>query len=309
MEKPKKSRPEADGATPKKRSPSAAAPVGKTSKRSSAAEPVKKTTERRADAAAAGKKQGGKPARKPDGLSASERERRKKRILRDALITAGVFVLAGAAVFFLVRFSMTVDAVTLYEPVYKYQVTDKIAYRGMSRISFKDGVTTLQNGESTLQLGADPLYYEGKKSILLPADMILVMPDRPLLARAERFSVLSYTENGVELTRGTDSQMIARGFLYDGADRYVFLSEMRLTWLDQELTLSPLSCVTTTSDRQLLVVDHAADTATMYDTGSGSVLAQSESGYEVDLKTDKLTLDDGTEALLFSRPEVLDPLF
>lgn len=238
----------------------------------------------------------------------AEQQRRRSRRARDLWITAGVFLLAGLAVFLLLRFSMSVDSIVLYEPVYKYQVTERIDYSGVTELRHDDGVTTLKNGETVLQLGAEPLYYRDRNALLLPTDMILVLPDRPLLARMERFSVVTYAENGIALSRGDKSQMIARGFLYDGVDRYVFLTGIRLTWLDQELTLSPLSLVTVTADETLICIDHQSGEAIRLDTGACTVLAQSESGYEVNLTSNSITLADGTNALLFTRADILDPI-
>ena len=239
---------------------------------------------------------------------AAERQRKRSRRARDLWITAGVFLLVGVAVFLLLRFSLAVDSIVLYEPVYKYQVTERVDFSGVTQLRHEDGVTTLKNGEKSLQLGAEPLYYRDSDALILPADMILVLPDRPLLARAERFSTVTYTENGIALSRGDKTQMIARGFLYDGADRYVFLTDIRVTWLDQERTLSPLSQVTAAADGTLLIIDHQSGEAALIDTGVCTVLAQSESGYEVNLTNDSITLADGTNALLFTRADILDPI-
>ncbi len=246
------------------------------------------------------------------GKKTSEKTRKRKmqqkKRRRDILIALAVFALVAAVVVLILRFSLTVDSITLTEPLYKYQVTERIDFDGRSTLSYDDGVPTLENGGRSFRLDAEPLYLANSDAVVLPQDMILVLPDRPLLARAQHFSTLTNTDSGVQLLRGKSRTMISRGFLYDGRDRYLFLSAVKLVWGEAWAELSPLSYVVVQPDQTLLYLNHETGACVILDTGICRVQAVSESGYKVDLTNDAMTLADGREILLFADPAALEPL-
>lgn len=230
--------------------------------------------------------------------------RRERLILLLPALAAVIAVLA--AVFF------TRDAmrVTLEgEPVLYYGGASFPIQSGTAvRRTWKD-VTVLEEGKGQRELTSLPIYFQDRTAVFLPQDMVYYAPRSGGQARLEYFSqLIQDADGGLSAARGGTERLVQSGFLYDGADLYVFLEPVTLTVNGYSVELSALSYVEAAFNGDILTYD-AVTGEQLIETARSAVTARTADGaYTVSLLGDSMVDRDGNRTLLFTRPEQLDTL-
>lgn len=154
-----------------------------------------------------------------------------------------------------------------------------------------------------------PVYYEDRNELTTTQDMVYYDPRSGTHGRLGYFSeVYQYANGRLEVRQNGEELNLGSGFLYNGEDLYVFLEPVTLTFNGYEIALPPLSYVEAVYTENVMVFNYGEKDFFM-ETPQGPVIARVETGdYEVSLLGDSMTDHTGKRTLLFSRPELLDPV-
>lgn len=173
-----------------------------------------------------------------------------------------------------------------------------------------DGTFYIKTGRKQKQdLNNLPIYYADRRSAVLPRNMIYFAPRTKVQARVDFFSEILCSENGtVRLLRDGKGSVLNQGFLYDGNDLYLFLEPIVLHFNGYALELPALSYVEAVYGGTVMVFNYETKEQLM-ESPQGDVTAEIEGGdYTISLMGDSMSLHDGTKSLLFTRPDLLEPV-
>ena len=163
--------------------------------------------------------------------------------------------------------------------------------------------------KQTQDLNNLPIYYLDRRSTVLPRDMVYFAPRTNHKAQVECFSEVLCSENGaIHLIRDEKETLLNSGFLYDGQDLYLFLEPVVLHLNGYLLNLPALSYVEATYGGAVMVFNYETKEQLM-EAPKGDVTVEIATGdYALSLLGDSMTLHDGTKSLLFTRPDLLEPV-
>jgi len=173
-----------------------------------------------------------------------------------------------------------------------------------------DGAFSMKTGRKQKQdLNNLPIYYSDRRSAVLPRSMVYFAPRTKVQASVDFFSEILCSENGaVRLIRDGKEPVLNPGFLYDGEDLYLFLEPVTLRVNGYALELPALSYVEAVYGGAVMVFNYETKEQLM-EAPQGDVIAEIAGGdYSISLLGDSMTLHDGTKSLLFTRPDLLEPV-
>lgn len=191
-------------------------------------------------------------------------------------------------------------------------------YYGGSVYRMEEGTTLLRTSEGKTMIKDSggqhaandlPIYYEDRDEATITQDMVYYAPRSGAHGRLGYFTQLRKTASGrISLTRDGKELGLESGFLYSGQDLYIFLEPVILTFNGYRIALPPLSYVEAVYTGDVMVFNYASKEFFM-ESPQGPVMASIETGdYEISLLNDSMTNYAGKRTLLFSRPELLDPV-
>lgn len=154
-----------------------------------------------------------------------------------------------------------------------------------------------------------PIYLTDRASVVLPRSMIYFAPRTKTQAKVDFFSEILCAKSGsVRLIHDDREQILSPGFLYNGEDIYLFLEAVTLRMNGYTLELPPLSYVEAVYGGSIMVFNYETKEQ-LVEPPQGDVTAEAAGGdYTISLLGDSLTLHDGTKSLLFTRPDLLEPV-
>lgn len=191
-------------------------------------------------------------------------------------------------------------------------------YYGGSVYRMEEGTTLLRTSEGKTMVKDSsgkrtandlPIYYEDRNEITITQDMVYYAPRSGENGRLGYFTGLYQFANGrIAIRKDGEEINLQPGFLYNGEDLYVFLEQVTLTFNGYELTLPPLSYVEAVYTGNIMVFNYGEKDFFM-EAPKGPVIARIGTGdYEISLLGDSMTTYEGKRTLLFSRPELLEPV-
>ncbi len=172
-----------------------------------------------------------------------------------------------------------------------------------------EGTTVVTDSSGRRDANDLPIYYQERDGLTTTQDMIYYAPRSGVHGRLEHFTDLRLTSlGGVTVERDGKTMDLENGFLYDGGDLYIFMEPVILTFNGYKLLLPPLSYVEAVYTGNVMVFDYGTKEFLM-EPPMGAVTARIETGdYEIALINDSMTNNVGKRTLLFSRPELLEPV-
>lgn len=217
-------------------------------------------------------------------------------------------LVALAALGVVVLFFMQSQEITIKEDMYQYFSGIRFDYLEKTILAKDTERTLLKNNGTETPLDSTPLYYAKKDRLILPSPMTYMNPATNKLARMDYFTEI-YSGGGlVHAQRGTNSFPIAGGFAFDGKDTYLFLEPMKVMIKNEETIVNPLSYVTVTYNREVNLYLYGEENFVHMPLPSMGFTAVAHTGYSINLNTDILVREDGSEQLIFNKPELLTPL-
>ena len=173
----------------------------------------------------------------------------------------------------------------------------------------EEGKTLLRSGSTERSANDLPIYYEDREEVTISQDMVYYAPRSGIHGKLGYFSHLSVDAGGrVTLERDGEKTVLERGFAFNGRDLYLFLEPVILSFNGYRMNLPALSYVEAVYTGDIMVFDYGSKEF-LIEAPKGAVTARIETGdYEVSLLNDSMTNYEGKRTLLFSRPELLEPI-
>lgn len=197
------------------------------------------------------------------------------------------------------------------QPIRYYAKSEYRLDKNAELIRNDDNKTILVGKDVEEEVSSLPIYYEGTTKMLLPENMVYFVP-RENCAKY-RFNYCSELDipNGsgnIILKNSNDETILDKGFVFDGTDIYIFLEDMKVELNNVEYSISAGSYVEANYYELIQIYDRRTGQFVMENT-SGDVIAMAANGdYSISLIGDSVTLNDGTKFLLFTEPELLEPI-
>lgn len=225
---------------------------------------------------------------------------------RDILIPAGIMAALLAVIFVVVQLLGRAERVTVDEPVYQYVFSEKDAYpEGVTMKKTEDAVL-VDNGIQTTESNGCPFYYEGRDAMILSDSFLYLDRNGEIGGKVPYFTDVA-AEGGRYILDGSVTADLGGGMLHDGADVYIFLEDTEVSWNGKTKTIGGLSCVVCFQGESILVYNYGED-AVYEELGQEGASAMMENGIKVDLVNDIYYKANGTKFLLFSEPEIFEPV-
>lgn len=230
----------------------------------------------------------------------------RKSIVGIALLICSVIVVLTATVWYVIndnKYLIEGSAVQYYAGQ-AYPVADgTVLTRGL------DDTTTMSVASGEYSLSSLVIYQEDSDTIILPQNMILYTPRSDEYVCVEALSTV--TANGLYVSVTTDKQstQISPGFLYDGADYYVFLEDVTVYYNHYSMELSPLSYIEAIYENYLIIFDYETKESVIQEITTEITVVPSDESYTLLLINDLIEYGNEDKSLLFSRPDLLDTIF
>lgn len=221
-------------------------------------------------------------------------------------------VVAAVAVVIIVNLFFTRKVMTYQLEGSPCQYYGGSVYRmeeGTTLLRTSEGKTMVKDSSGKRAANDLPIYYEDRNEITITQDMVYYAPRSGKNGRLGYFTGLYQFANGrIAIQKDGEEMNLEPGFLYNGEDLYVFLEQVTLTFNGYEMTLPPLSYVEAVYTGNIMVFNYG-EKDFFVEAPKGPVTARIGTGdYELSLLGDSMTTYEGKRTLLFSRPELLEPV-
>lgn len=194
------------------------------------------------------------------------------------------------------------------EEVYYYCAGMKIQCSDKTRLVHREEGTVVQDSETQDLLESTPVIYGKQKKLVLTANNMLMQPgvDNKVY-RLNEFTEVTETEGQITFENNGKAAQVQSGFLFDGADTYIFLEEMTLYIGTKKVTLLPLSYAKVIYRQYIEYHDSENDKYEWIDLAGADVKAEFADGVVLDLGRDLINRD-GNDSILFSAVDSLKVL-
>ena len=173
----------------------------------------------------------------------------------------------------------------------------------------QDGKTVAEKSGGRSEITELPIYYDGSRQFTITEDMIYYTPRDIEYRRVDHFTDLYVGENDdVHAIVGGKDIGLPRGFLFNGKNMYIFLESVALNANGHDWMLPPLSYVETGKSNISNVFNFETKEFIRIDSSDEIKVTVAENDYSVYLKSDTLETSDGVKHLLYTRPDLLDPI-
>lgn len=156
----------------------------------------------------------------------------------------------------------TKEKLSIDEEMYQYLSGIKYEYKTKTEIVDDNGDITLKNKGNTVTLDSTPIYYKRKDKILLSKSMSIIFPKSNFLSnKLKKLSHINYNKKLKESDYEKNSLLInvSSGFLYDGEDLYVLLSDGIVNVGGKSINISPLSYVIANYNNSIIIYNRESD--------------------------------------------------
>lgn len=170
--------------------------------------------------------------------------------------------------------------------------------------SIKNGYLIENNGYR-YKLGSFPIYNYGEKKLILPTEYALMQPSQYWVNGLPAITEVKMGEYAVYFSFENISKAYNDIFLYDGEENYIIFSESTLIINDEELTITPFSCITIEEGNKVSVYQYDTDEYISYDTKGNRALLNIFDSITIDLIDKKMIRRDQTKELLITDPSIL----
>lgn len=191
---------------------------------------------------------------------------------------------------------------------YQYVGGQKQEYAGEIELNKEGEITKLRTINVDIDLDSTPMYYKQEPKVLFPDAMQIIYPIEGASSyRIPRFTS-AFNELGVVYVEVNKKEIpLQNGFLYDGADLYVFVEPITVTVDEEEYKLNPLSYVNVEYNGDMEIYNYSKDEDIIIDIKDKQVTAKNES-YTIDLNVDSIKYEEKEQLLLkkFDKIKILD---
>ena len=206
-------------------------------------------------------------------------KREKNKFLRIIIISGIGFIILFVSAFLLFRYFKGLKEFTYNDeyPLYQYFAGGKTVYTGKITLSKEDDITLIENDEGIEDIEDVPIYFQNvDNEVLTSKNMLYAIPSiNNKNYRINAFSKIVYEEDS-KLTYyllGKKKVLFDEGFLFDGANLYLFLSDVSIVIDEKNYELSALSYVIVNYKDQIEIYNKKLDEYTLIETHKNDVIA------------------------------------
>lgn len=232
----------------------------------------------------------------------------KKKKKKDKLVLSVILLICIGVIAIVAVYILHMDRRTIKADLYRYDTGYRFDYLSPSQLIKTEKGLVLKNGNKELLLEEAPLYYKERERVLLPMVMVAYCPSENRFGKVDYFTELYKEENEIFVQNGKHKLPLSGGFLHNGTDLYLFLEKTTVKWRDRLVVLEPFSYAVVIYNQRLELYSPQVGQCILEDTGVCKVMAETESGYSINLSTDILCRADGKEQMLFAQPSTLKEL-
>lgn len=236
------------------------------------------------------------------------RRRKKSKFRKEKLLLLAILLICTGLVLAVAVYILHMDSRIIKADLYLYDTGYRFDYPGPSQIHKTEEGMMLNNKGTEIFLQMGPLYYKDQERMFLPMVMVACCPSDNKFGRLDYFTEVYQDQNGVYAQRGYHHIPLHNGFLHNGADLYIFLENTTIKWQEKSVALEPFSYAIVIYNQRLEIYSAKDGECVLEDTGVCKVIAETTSGYKIDLGTDILYRADGNEQMLFAQPSTLKEL-
>ena len=200
--------------------------------------------------------------------------------------------------------------------VYKENTDKFYQYFYGSRYEYAAVVTTNRKGEVVefkpkdikIEFDSTPIYYKDSDKVIFPSDMSIVMPTLSCAEYLSKgYSLVTFKDGVYSLITNKYNNKLNHYFFYDSKDLYFFIENVKLSFNDSEVNLSPFSYVVYNNrNNSLVYYDKVNDKYEEFSGVNGDVVVSSEY-YNIHLEGDYIDYH-GSDVLLTSGIENLNTI-
>ena len=206
-------------------------------------------------------------------------KREKNKFLKIFLISVISILVLFVGSFLVFRYFKGLKEFTYIEesPLYQYFAGGKNVYTGKITLSMDDNITKIETDSGVEDIEDAPIYFQNKENEVLTGKNMLYVQPRVTNKnyRINAFSRVAYDPDSsiAYYHFGKKQIFLDEAFLYDGANLYLFLSNVSVVIDDKTYELSPLSYMIVNYKEQIEFYDKKTDKYTIIDTHTKDVIA------------------------------------
>jgi len=237
-----------------------------------------------------------------------EKKAPKKLRKRDIVFIAVAVFLAVGALVFANSFTEEQSWKTVSGTGKQYYMGGSSAIRTDTKLRVDESGRVISQNEVE-RIAEVPIYLDEKTAFILTEDMVYYDPRAAVNSRADALTEFTVGENGnIYAVKDEIKKRVSTGFLYNGADMYIFLEPMTLEVNDYTVRVPALSYVEAVNGEQVVIFNYETKESETFVPETGVTATPEDGAYSVLLLDDAWIRGDGKRILLFFAPEKLDPL-
>lgn len=219
-------------------------------------------------------------------------------------------VLVGTCIFLSTWLKKNTKEYVVHDKFVRYSMGSKIYYDNDLVLKKKDGITYL-DADCTVESDGSPLVYEGQHKYLLPISMAYLNPNSeegPKRVNYFSKTICNMDKKKVTVSYNDKDVEIKDGFMYDGNGTFIFMEEVDIVIGTRRISLSPMSYVRIFYKDSIEILNLKEDEYLYIEINdSNQVIAESKTGYSINIGTNVMTVDD-MPRILFSNIEAMGVL-
>ena len=203
-----------------------------------------------------------------------------------------IIILIIISLFFVLRKNM--DKVIIKDhDLYQYLNGIKIEYTGTIEIDKKtEDITKLNFKDVSIDLDTTPIYFKDSSKTLFPKNMGVMFPTQGTQYKINYHSTIYRELEDIYVKDGSMKRILSDAIIYDGADIYYLVDETKITFLENEIILKPMSYIIVDTFNQMVqVYDYDKDNFSVYENVNDEVIISTDK-YKVNASFDLMYYND-----------------
>ncbi|MCD8198411.1 MAG: hypothetical protein LUE24_14835 [Lachnospiraceae bacterium] len=241
---------------------------------------------------------------KKPSIDFTELKKRRREIIVPLALMAGLLV----AIFIVVQFLGRAERVTIDETLYQYIFETADVYSDGVTMKKDEDSVLIDYGHQTVTSSGYPLYFQGQDKLILTESFLYLQRDGNTGGKVSYFTEITALGNETfQLDDGANTTLKG-GMLHNGGDVFIFLEPATVEYNGKTKEIAEFSYVVCFQGQSILIWSYGDEEAVLEDLDGSGASVMMENGIEVDVANDVYYRANGTKYLLFTDPDIFDPV-
>lgn len=184
------------------------------------------------------------------------------------------------------------------ENMYVYFGSERFDVKGNITLNHDGDVTDIKIDGKKTTLYGEPLYYAKGNKLILPVNYNFVFYKTGVQKKVPFFTKLEKKYGDYYLDNKDLKYKVNNGFLFDGSDYYIFLSNVKVSFGGKNIDISPMSFVNYVYDtKDLFIYNYKTGKMSSYQNVNGDVLVNNNE-FKVNLSSDIIIINNKEKLLM-----------